>query len=88
VGVVRYDESVYVPHSGANRSAPEGATLGEADIVGCDLDGPAVEVVDLSRVKGVDPTVAVIVRRSEWRGVYVADGLPVSEWPEVLRRRR
>jgi hypothetical protein len=38
-----------------------------------------------ARVEGVSPDVAVTTDDSQWRGVYVAEGLPEESWPSQLR---
>jgi hypothetical protein len=37
-------------------------------------------------VKGVSPDMAVTTDDAQWRGVYVAEGLPEESWPSQLRQ--
>lgn len=37
-------------------------------------------------LKNVPHSIAVKIRGSDWEGTYVAEGVPKSEWPTVLRR--
>ena len=83
-GRVGYADAVYAPHNEAHDGAPVGRALGTADVLDCDRE-PA-EAVEVHAVRGVDPALAVVVRRGEWRGVYVAEGVGPSSWPPVLRR--
>lgn len=61
--------------------------LGTGEVVGCgDIDSaPKVDEVTIFSVQGVAISIAVITERGEWHGVYVAEDVPRSEWPRVLR---
>ena len=37
-------------------------------------------------VKNVPHSIAVKTRGADWEGIYVAEGVPKSEWPTALRR--
>jgi hypothetical protein len=50
------------------------------------MSAPAVDKVTVYAVKGVSPDVAVTTNDSQWRGVYVAEGLPERSWPSQLRQ--
>jgi len=83
---IRYEGVLYRPHNALNQAAPSGNSLGEGEVVDCgDVDtAPRVDTVTVSSVKGVETSVAVVVGQGQWRGVYVAEDLPRTEWPGVL----
>ena len=64
-----------------------GRLAANGDIIDC--GGMAAAVVDKVRVyavKGVDLDIAVMTDDAQWRGVYVAEGVPQSSWPQPLKR--
>jgi hypothetical protein len=71
-----------------NETAPRGANLGTGDVVGCGegASAPKVDEVTVYDVKNVPVSIALKTREGEWEGIYVAEGVPPSEWPRVLRR--
>jgi Family of unknown function (DUF6281) len=85
-GRLRYEAVIYQPNGDLNEAAPRGGELGTADVIDCgDVDSaPKVDEVAVLSVQGVPTSVAVIVGQGEWHGIYVAAGVPRSEWPRVL----
>ena len=84
---IRYSEVIYGPHDGLNQAARRGKLLGTADVIGCGgMSARAVDKVRIYAVKGVSPDVAVMTDDLQWRGVYVAEGLPEESWPSQLRQ--
>lgn len=85
---IRYEDTMYRPHNGPNQAAPAGGSLGQGDVVDCgDVESaPKVDEVAVLSVRGVDPSVAVMVKEGDWRGVYVSEDVPRSDWPQVLRQ--
>jgi len=85
---IRYEGVIYQPHNALNETAPPGAELGAGDVVGCDEGASAskVDEVTVYALKNVPHSIAVKIRGSDWEGTYVAEGVPKSEWPTVLRR--
>ncbi|WP_435745849.1 hypothetical protein [Nocardioides sp. SYSU DS0663] len=84
---VRYEGNLYRVHSAMPGQAPLGRVVGSGEVVGCGgLDAPAVDRVDVRRIKGVDPE-AAIGTRGNWEGVFIRDDLASepSSWPEPLR---
>jgi hypothetical protein len=45
-----------------------------------------VDEVTVFSVKGVASSIAIMVGQGEWQGIYVAEDVPRSDWPRVLRR--
>ena len=43
-----------------------------------------VDTVTVLGIKGSDTAEAIRVAKGRWRGVYVAEDLPQTEWPPVL----
>lgn len=89
VARIRYEGVIYGPHDALNDAAPRSGELGMGDVVDCGgVDSaPTVDQVAVLSVRGVPPSVAVIVGSGEWRGIYVAEDMAQSEWPRVLRTR-
>ena len=85
---IRYEGVLYRPHNALNETAPRGAELGAGDVVGCGegASAPKVDEVTVYAVKNVPHSIAVKTRGDDWEGIYVAEGVPQSEWPTVLRR--
>jgi hypothetical protein len=85
---IRYEETTYQPHNALNQTAPLGAELGAGDVIGCGDGASATKVdeVTVYTVKGVPHFIAVKTRGGDWEGTYVAEGVPQTEWPAVLRR--
>lgn len=84
---VRFGGSLYRSHNAMPSHAPLGAAVGRGDVVGCGgLDAPAVDRVQVRRIRGVDPELA-IGTRGEWSGLYLREDLAAeqSSWPEPLR---
>jgi hypothetical protein len=86
---IRYEGVLYRPHNALNESAPQGAELGTGDVVGCGeaASAPKVDEVTVYAVRDVPHSVAIKTRGGGWDGIFVAEGVPRSEWPTVLRRR-
>lgn len=84
---IRYQGIVYRSHQALNQSAPAGRSLGQGDVVDCgDVDSAArVDEVAVLSVRGVASAVAVVVKEKDWRGVYVSEEVPSSDWPQVLQ---
>jgi len=84
---IRYEGVVYRPHNALNQAAPQGSRLGTGDVVDCGdgASAPKVDEVTVFSVKGVSTSVALIAGQGDWHGIYVAEGVPRSEWPRVLR---
>jgi hypothetical protein len=89
VGRVRFDDTIYEPVCDVHvaRTDHEDA-LGRADLVDCGTvkTAPVADTVHLDAVRGVDPSVAVVVRSGGWHGLYVVEGLKRSSWPPALVR--
>ena len=85
---IRYEGVIYRPHNALNETAPLGAELGAGDVVGCGegASAPKVDEVTVYAVKNVPRSIAVKTQGSDWEGIYVAEGVPKSEWPTALRR--
>lgn len=84
---VRFDENMYRPHNAMPDQAPLGSSVGKGDVVGCGGDdAPAVDRVEVFRIKGVEPEVAVATRGS-WRGLYIREDLAADQasWPDPLQ---
>jgi len=87
---VRFEGDLYRAHGALPTQAPLGSSVGHGDVVGCGgLDAPAVDRVEVRRIEGVDPGVAVGTR-GNWRGLYIREDLASdqSSWPEPLRPPR
>ena len=70
-----------------NQQAPRGRLLGVGDVVGCGWrTASPVDRVKVYAVSGVDTSVAVMTPDSDWRAVYIAQGLDQSSWPSVLNK--
>ncbi|MGH3331149.1 MAG: DUF6281 family protein [Nocardioidaceae bacterium] len=85
---IRYDGVIYRPHNALNQAVPQGVELGAGDVVGCGeaASAPKVDEVTVLSVEGVAPSIAVMARQGQWRGIYVAEDVPRSTWPRSLRR--
>jgi len=82
---IRYEGVVYRSHNELNPQAAPGRPLGTADVIDCGGDAARkVDEVDVSAVGGVAPSQAIIVTADQWRGIYVAEDVPRSEWPTRL----
>jgi hypothetical protein len=80
---LRFLGHLYV-NDGRTTQTPSFVTdLGPATMVDCD-HRTGIEQVRVSSLSGVDKRVAVAVRRGSWQGIYVADGVPRSQWPLAL----
>jgi len=88
VGRVRFDDVMYAPRYDVTvtRSA-RGIEIDRGEGVDCGTvdTAPAVASVRLVSIDGVDPSVAVLVPRGGWAGLYVAEGVERSAWPTALR---
>jgi hypothetical protein len=84
---IRYEGVIYRPHNALNETAPRGADLGTGDVVGCGegASAPKVDDVTVYAVTNVPMSIALRTRGGEWEGIYVAEGVPQSEWPRALR---
>ncbi len=88
---IEFDGTRYRSHNRLNPSAPIASRpLGEAKVLDCTDEGwEEFDSVTVRPIKGVDPSIAIAVDRSEeWWGIYVADNTTPSEWPRVLKRGR
>jgi hypothetical protein len=85
---VRFEGVTYRPHNALNQTAPRGVELGAGGVVGCGdgASAPKVDEVTVYAVRDVPASIAVKTRGRQWEGVYVAEGVPRSEWPRALRR--
>ena len=83
---IRYEGVLYRPDNALNQAAPSGTSIGDGEVVDCgQVDtAPAVDEATVSSVKGVETSVAVVVVRGQWKGIYVAEDVPRSEWPRIL----
>lgn len=84
---VRFEEHLYRPHSAMPDQAPLGSSVGRGEVVDCGgADAPAVDRVDVLRIKGVEPAVAVATR-GRWPGLYIREDLATDQasWPEPLQ---
>ncbi|MFP8962470.1 hypothetical protein ACLIYP_18225 [Streptomyces nanhaiensis] len=84
---IRFEGSLYRSHSAMPDRAPLGSSAGRGEVVGCGgLDAPAVDRVEVHRIEGVAPEVAVGTR-GDWPGLYIREDLASerSSWPEPLR---
>ena len=85
---VAWDKVVFRPHNELNQAAPRGEPLGTGDVLDCDGKfNPSLGTVKVFAIDGVDPSLAIRTGNDEWQGVYVAEGVPQSSWPPVLRVR-
>lgn len=84
---VRLGGTVFRPHNELNQGAPVGQVLGSGEIIDCGTaqDAPSVDTVKVYAVSEVDDQIAVVVRDSQWSGVYVVEGLSQSAWPDQLK---
>lgn len=80
---VRFHGVVYIVNTRVDQAAPKGPTIGPGAVVDCD-HRTVVERVVVSSVKGVENRQAISLR-GHYHGVYVAEDLPHSQWPEVVR---
>ncbi len=80
------DGAVFRSHNELNQAAPVGKALGSGEVISCGkvATAEAVDKVTVYEVVGVDGQTAVAVKGREWSGVYVAEGIPRSEWPAPL----
>jgi hypothetical protein len=85
---ILYQGVMYRWHQELNQAAPAGSSLGQGDVVDCgDVESaPKVDEVTVRSIRGVAASVAVKIVEGEWRGVYVSEDAPPSDWPQVLRR--
>jgi hypothetical protein len=74
---------VFRAHNAVNQEARPGRSLGDGDLLDC--DGRTVGREEVFALRGVDPTVAVLVK-APGHGVYVAEGVPRTAWPAPLTR--
>lgn len=82
---IRYEGVVYRSHNELNAEPSSGLPLGTGDVIGCGGDAArVVEQVEVSAVGGVTPSLAIVVRTEQWRGTYVSEHVPRSEWPTQL----
>ena len=84
---VRFQGSMYRVHSDMRDHAPLGASVGQGEVVGCGgSEAPAIDEVEVRRIKGVSLAVAVATSDEEWRGLFIREDLATepSSWPEVL----
>ena len=83
---IRMDGSAFRAHNELNQAAPVGKVLGSGEVIGCGKVDSAevVDKVTVYEVVGVDGETAVAVKGPKWSGVYVAEGIPRSEWPAPL----
>jgi hypothetical protein len=80
---IGFQGTVYRAHNGLNQAAPPGRSLGNGALLDC--DGSTVGHERVFAVKGVDPSVAVLVK-AKGHGIYVAEGVSRSAWPAPLRQ--
>ena len=80
---IRMDGSAFRANNELNQAAPIGKALGSGEVIGCGKVGSAeaVDKVTVYEVAGVDSQTAVAVKAPKWSGVYVAEGIPRSDWP-------
>ena len=83
---IRMDGSAFRSHNELNQAAPVGKVLGSGEVISCGkvASAEAVDKVTVYEVAGVDGETAVAVKGPKWSGVYVAEGIPRSEWPAPL----
>jgi hypothetical protein len=87
-GRIRFEGVIYRPHNAVNQEAPAGLMVGTADVIGCGgLDAPAVDIVEVHSVRGVGIAIALVSTDADWHGVYVAEDLRRSAWPDILKSR-
>jgi hypothetical protein len=64
-----------------------GKLAANGDTIGCGgIAAAAVDKVRVYAVKGVDLDIAVMTDDAYWHGVYVAEDVPESSWPQPLKR--
>ena len=80
---IGFQDGVYRVHDALNQAAPSGSLLGNGDLLDC--DGKSIGQTQVYAVKGVDSAMALVVRSKPASGLYVAEGLTPSSWPEQLR---
>ena len=84
---VRFQGSIYRVHSDMRDHALLGRSVGQGEVVGCGgLEAPAIDEVQVRRIKGVSPTVALATDDEDWRGLFIREDLASepSSWPEEL----
>lgn len=82
-GSILFGDVVYVVDNRLNQKAQPAEELGPGEVVDCD-HSTVVDDVVVSRIKGVEPGIAIRVLKGDWRGVYIAEGVPKSSWPDLL----
>ena len=84
---VRFQGSIYRVHSDMRDHAPLGRSVGQGEVVGCGgLEAPAIDEVEVRRIKGVSPAVALATSDQDWGGLFIREDLASepSSWPEEL----
>jgi len=77
---IHFQDTMFRLHNRVNQSvAAEDSALGTGDVVGCDLE--PVDHVEVHKIRGVDPDIAIAVVREHWRGAYVREGTGPNDWP-------
>lgn len=80
---IHFRDNIFRGHNLTKQSmAFEDAALGTGDVVGCDLD--PVDQVEVHKIRGIDPLIAIAVVEKDARGVYVREGTKPSDWPTQL----
>ena len=71
---IRFQGSIYRVHSDMRDHAPLGRSVGQGEVVGCGgLEAPAIDEVQVRRIKGVSPAVALATDDEDW-GVGSSSG--------------
>jgi hypothetical protein len=84
---VLYQGTVYLSHQDLRDRAPEDRSVGRGEVLGCgDLESAErVAEVSVHSLQTVPVSVAIMVSDSQWRGIFVSEDIPPSEWPDVIR---
>jgi hypothetical protein len=82
---IRFHDVVYIANMHVDQEAPKGRTIGPGAVVDCD-HRTVVDRVFVYAVTGADNRQAIGVR-GRWHGIYVAEHLPQTRWPSIIRRK-
>lgn len=80
---VGFEGVTYRAHNELNQQAQTGTSLGEGDLLDCDLS--VVGQTEVFTVVDVEPSLALAHGQRGRLTVYVAEGLAKSDWPKPLQ---
>jgi hypothetical protein len=89
---VRFDGVIYQWGNRLDPKEPRGRTVGHGALIDClgkRIGGGVASryQVRVVAVRGAAATIAIVIPTGQAQGMYVAEELPRSEWPSVIRRR-